>query len=80
MRVLYDLLLSDADVVQKKLRFSNADEFCRCGNCHLMETDDENVCCKARKFIVQMPEHVCIIEHEDFKDLVKKVKDLDNVL
>ena len=47
-------------------------QFCKCGKCSVMDTAAENICCKAKQFLVQMPEGVCITEHSDYEKIINK--------
>eukprot|EP00092_Neocalanus_flemingeri_P094459 GFUD01120132.1.p1 GENE.GFUD01120132.1~~GFUD01120132.1.p1 ORF type:complete len:192 (+),score=18.51 GFUD01120132.1:45-620(+) len=47
-------------------------DFCQCEKCILMAAEAENICCKARKFCIAMPESKCVTEHEDFKTIINK--------
>ena len=47
-------------------------DFCLCGKSSMMESDAENICCKASRFCVKMPTDSCVTEHCDFNTIINK--------
>jgi len=48
-------------------------DFCRCRKCSWMPTEKERVCCTAKRFLIKMPDHKCVTQHEDFPMIINKV-------
>jgi hypothetical protein len=60
----------DTESVQQKAK--HVSDFCLCGKCSLMDTEAENICCKASRFCVKMPTDSCVTEHCDFNTIINK--------
>merc|ERR1719154_267069 len=64
--------MEDKDTETDDAKNLTVDDFCKCNNCIMMESEVENVCCKANKFCVKMPDSICVTEHEDFLTIINK--------